>query len=270
MPRIGHASMPAPHAGHVSTSDPRLSDARTPTTHEHAGYESTANKGAANGYAGLGSDGKVPTAQLPPLGGGSTPAWHGVLAGAYGDSDPHRLLHLMQNNPINATPTNITVSIARCAFFRLPADLTVNKIRVFGVGATTNVYRCAIYRASDLARLTAELAFSTTAQAWKEAGSSLGVTLTAGVLYFVAVSVNAVGTTAGCLCIGATTGRIGVLPTSWPGSLDIDAASPIIQPFAFAQFPVTTGALPNPAATLVARAAWTGGMPAFFLDSNNG
>jgi hypothetical protein len=35
---------------------------------EHQG-----NKGAANGYAGLGPDGKVPTAQLPAGGGGSGP-----------------------------------------------------------------------------------------------------------------------------------------------------------------------------------------------------
>lgn len=314
----GHAAAAAPHSGHanvnhehspsqitgtaVITTDPRLSDARTPTTHVHSpgdvagtavvtddarltdarvptvhdgtkhstAYEAAANKGQANGYAGLGADGKVPLAQLPPLGGGTTPAWHGVLAGAYGDSDPHRLLHLIQDNPINATPTNISITVARCAYFRVPANLTVNKIRAFGVGATTSVYRCAIYRASDRARLTAELAFSTASQAWVAIGSGLGVTLTAGELYFVAVSVNAVGTTAGLQCIGSTTGRIGVLPTGWPGSLNIDLASPIIQPFAFAQFPVTNGALPNPAATLVARAAWTGGMPGFFLDSNNG
>jgi hypothetical protein len=32
---------------------------------------------------------------------------------------------------------------------------------------------------------------------------------------------------------------------------------------------VTAGALPNPAATLANQGAWTGGMPAFFLDNNN-
>lgn len=33
--------------------------------HAQAGYESLSNKGVANGYAGLGNDGKVPSAQLP-------------------------------------------------------------------------------------------------------------------------------------------------------------------------------------------------------------
>ncbi len=33
--------------------------------------------------------------------------------------------------------------------------------------------------------------------------------------------------------------------------------------------PENSGALPNPAATLVLQAAWTGGFPAFFLDNNS-
>jgi len=39
-----------------------------------AGAEATANKGAANGYASLGADGKVPAGQLPAAGGGGLPA----------------------------------------------------------------------------------------------------------------------------------------------------------------------------------------------------
>jgi hypothetical protein len=81
--------------------------------------------------------------------------------------------------------------------------------------------------------------------------------------------VNATGTTAGVQCIGATTGRIGVLGTAWPGNLDVDLATPIINPFCFSQFAVTAGALPATAGTLAARAAWAGGMPAFWLDNNN-
>ena len=63
----------------VGVNDSRLSDARTPTAHAatHAtgaadplspasiGAEVAMNKGAANGYAALGSDGKVPLTQLP-------------------------------------------------------------------------------------------------------------------------------------------------------------------------------------------------------------
>lgn len=43
----------------------------------------------------------------------------------------------------------------------------------------------------------------------------------------------------------------------------------IILSMGFCQFAVTTGALPATAATLAIQAAWTGGMPAFFLDNNN-
>ena len=65
------------------TNDARLSDARTPTAHSHpisdvtnlqtaldgkqasGNYELTSNKNAANGYAGLGADGKISLNQLP-------------------------------------------------------------------------------------------------------------------------------------------------------------------------------------------------------------
>ena len=67
----------------VVTNDARLSDARTPTAHSHpisdvtnlqtaldgkqasGNYELTSNKNAANGYAGLGADGKISLNQLP-------------------------------------------------------------------------------------------------------------------------------------------------------------------------------------------------------------
>src|SRR3990167_1497999 len=200
-------------------------------------------------------------------GGGSNPAWYGKLLGCMGNGNPNDLLRNMLHNPIHATPTNITVSVARCAFFRPAANITVNTIRFFGVGATTGVYHVAIYRHSDLTRLTADLSPNTAAQTWGTAATSLGLALTAGALYFIAVSVDTTGTTAGMHCLSATTGRIGVLPPSWPGNLDIDLATPIIDPVAFCQFAVSTGALPNPAATLALQAAWTGGMPAIFLDN---
>jgi hypothetical protein len=124
------------------------------SAHTHTPAEASALaatlKGAANGVAELGADGKVPAAQLPAS--GSSPVWHGKLYGAWGDCDPNALLQIVQCNPINATPTNITVSLARCACFRVPANITVNKLRAFGIGATTNIYRVAIYRASDKAR----------------------------------------------------------------------------------------------------------------------
>ena len=150
----------------------------------------------------------------------------------------------------------------------LPQDITIDTIRFYGVGATTNVYRCAIYRYSDLARLTSEYAFSTSVDTWGTVISGLNLSLTAGELYFIAVAVNATGTTAGVGCVGgtvaATTGRINTAPESLPGKL---APSQGFVSSYFFQFAVTSGALPDPAATRAAQAAWTGGMPCFFLES---
>lgn len=199
---------------------------------------------------------------------GST-SWKGAIVGAWATGDPSWLIDNMLCSPVNATPTNISVSVARCSLFKLDTDLVVNKIRFLGLSALTNVYRVAIYRLSDLARLTAELPFITAAQTWGSAGSALAITLKAGVIYFVAVAVNATGTSAGVQCFSGTTGRIGVLPTSWPGNLNVNKINSKINTLGFCQFAVTTGALPNPVASLSAQAAWTGGMPAMFLDNNN-
>lgn len=210
--------------------------------------------------------GFIPT----PAGGPQTKPWYGQVAAAWADGDPGYLFDAIQRaGNVAATPTNITTSIARCVAFMLPFDLTFNRIRAFGVGATTNVYRVAVYRMSDLARLTAELAFTTAVDTWVSIGSALNVTLAKDTLYFIAVAVNATGTTAGLTCNGgtvaATTGRVNTLPASLPGSLALGGTN-YLHGFRF-QFAVSTGALPNPAATLVAQAAWTGGMPAFWLDS---
>lgn len=206
---------------------------------------------------------------LPPAGGVQTRPWFGVAAGCFRDGDPGYLIDMVQKDVnIAATPTNITTSIARCSSFMLPFDLTFNRIRAYGVGATTNVYRVAIYRYSDLARLTAELAFTTVASAWVSIGSALNITLSKDVVYFVACSVNATGTTAGLSCFGdtvaATTGQIATAPDSLPGSLALSGGK--LSSYNF-QFAVTTGALPATAAAPAAQATWTGGMPALWLDS---
>jgi len=223
--------------------------------------------GEPNGLATLGSDGKVPAGQLPE--GGSPPAWKGVIAACWQDGDPHRVLNLMLYFPRQATPTNITTTVARCAFFKLDTDLVLQKVRFFGVGATSNIYRFNIYRLSDGAQMTGEYAFTTATQTWGVAAGSVGVTLSAGVIYVIAVAVNATGTTAGVCCHSGEAGRIGILPTHWPGSLKINAVPPKIDAMGFAQFAVTAGALPTTLPTLVPQSGWAGGMPAFFLDTDN-
>jgi hypothetical protein len=198
-----------------------------------------------------------------------THPWDGKLISCFNGGDPvHAMRHIQRASNIAPTPTNITASIARCSSFRPDADITVNTIRFYGVGATTNVYTCAIYRYSDLARLTASLTFSTVANTWGVAGSGLGLALSAGVLYFLACSVNTTGTTAGIGALGttvaATTGQIATAPEALPGNMQMSLG--YFYGYRF-QFAVTAGAMPNPAAALAAQAAWTGGMPAFFLDN---
>ena len=208
----------------------------------------------------------------PPTGGVQTRPWFGLVAGAMCDGDPGRLMsEMQQGGVVAATPTNITASVARCAAFMLPFDLTVNRLRAYGVGATTTVYRVALYRMSDLARLTAELAFTTVANTWVSIGSALNVTLSKDVAYFVACAVNTTGTTPGPACMGdtiaATTGQVQSAPAALPGNLAMGATNRL-GGYQF-QFAVTTGALPNPAATLALPAAWTGGCPAFWLDNSD-
>lgn len=198
-------------------------------------------------------------------------AWETQIIAALGAdkcSPAQAMLHMQRAGNVACTPTNIATTVARCSLFRPPQDITVNTIRYYGVGATTNVYRVAIYRLSDLARLIAESAFTTTANTWGTAATSLGLALTAGEAYFLACSVNATGTTPGVGCVGgtvaATTGQIQSTPAALPGSLA--PASGYLDGYFF-QFAVTAGALPDPAATLAAQAAWTGGMPCFFLEA---
>jgi hypothetical protein len=199
------------------------------------------------------------------------PNWYGKIYVAYGRCDPQQLLRMAtMAGSVATTPTNWTASIARIAYFRPPVDIVVNKIRYYGVGATTTIYRTAIYNADTLARLTAELPFTTVANAWGTIGTSLNLTLSKDQLYFIACSVNTTGTTPGLLCmsptIGATTGQIQVVPKSWPGNLSLSLG---YMDGGFSDFAVTTGALPTTAPTIAIQSAWTGGFPLFFLDNNN-
>ena len=177
----------------------------------------------------------------------------------------------MQQGPdvINPTPTGISLTVARCAYFMLDTAITVNNIRWYGVGATTGIYRVAVYRNSDSVRMAVLNDFNTTANAWNN--GAFVCTLAANVLYFVAVAIDTTGTTAGIRAMTPTfiaaTSLINLIPTSWPGNLAVTASK--VPPFAFCQFAVTAGALPATAPSRVVQAAWTGGMPAFFLDNNS-
>lgn len=207
-------------------------------------------------------------------GGFNTPTnpekWQGRIVACWGDGNPGIQLQSMITGTTGPTPTNISTTLARCAYFRLKVGMTVANIRWYGIGATTAVYHIAIYRASDNARISSDNNPNTTANAWNSVADSFS--LVAGELYYVAVSVDTTGTVAGIAAqgasLGATTGAIQVEPKAWPGGLDFDRQPPLVPPYGYAQATVVAGALPNPGnAPAAPGATWTGGMPAIFLDA---
>ncbi len=193
--------------------------------------------------------------------------WAGEVMACCRDGNPNYVLNQMQlAGNVAPTPTNITATVARCELFRPDFSLAANTLRWYGVGAVASVYTAAVYRWSDLARLTSSFTLTTTANAWNSTALGSTLNLVAGELYFIAVSANAAGTTAGIGALGGTiaaaTGQIQAAPGGLPGNL-----SPAnLTSFRF-QFAVTAGAMPATAGTPTAQAAWTGGMPAFFLDN---
>jgi len=195
--------------------------------------------------------------------------WEGRIVACAGDGNPNTALTLMSNAVASPTPNNIGTTIGRVSYFKLKRGITVANIRWYSIGSTTSIYHTAIYRASDNARMSSDNSLTTTAAQWDSVADAF--TLSPNVLYYCVVSADTTGTTGGPLAlsgtIGATTGAIQVVPTSWPGSLDINATTPIIIPYAFANVAVTAGALPDPGNTPTAITTWSGGMPAIFLDS---
>ncbi len=282
----------AAHPGAMSAADKTAVDAIATTvatavsnhaaaSDPHTGYQKESEKDQASGYAGLSAGSKLTGSQQTYGVAANTAvegndarvalAWHGKVSAAYCDGDPNFLMALLQRGTVGGTtPTNFGTVTARCAGFTLPAALTVNKIRFYGIGSTTDIYKVALYRFSDLARLTAELSLTTAANTWGSVGNNLGVTLAANTPYFIACSVNNTGATAGVQSTGtsvnSTSGEIITAPQSLPGNLDFDLG--FFSGLLF-QFTVTAGALPDPAATPAAQSAWSGGMPAFWLDNNN-
>lgn len=202
-------------------------------------------------------------------GGGSSPSWYGNIYGAYGNCDPQILLEMATTNgTTGATPTNIGSTVARIAYFRSPSSLTVNRIRWRGIAKVSSIYKVAVYDAETLVRISSDLTVSTAVAAWGSVSDTFS--LSTNHLYFIAVSANTTGTTAGFMSISPTvaagTGLIGSLPTSYPGNLNISNG---YISGTFAQFTVAAGVMPSTAPSIEAQAAWTGGFPAFWLDNNS-
>ena len=96
-----HAGQADPHPGYLTPAEGNAAyeAAGAVATHAaaadpHTGYQKESEKGAANGYASLGADGKVPSAQLPASG-GSPFMFEGMLAADV-------------STGANTTPVNVT------------------------------------------------------------------------------------------------------------------------------------------------------------------
>lgn len=195
--------------------------------------------------------------------------WEGRIVVCAGDGNPTLGLATLLAGSLAPTPTNIGTTTARVSYFRLAVGIVVATVRWYAVGTTTANFHIAIYRQSDNVRMSADLNPDTTADTWGSVASAF--TLAADVLYYVAVGADTASATNGFASLGTTvgalTGLIQVVPTSWPGGLQITRSTPLVSPYAFANVAVTAGALPDPGLGPTAQIGWTGGMPAIFLDA---
>lgn len=197
----------------------------------------------------------------------------GVVAGCWGNGDPSVLLQQVSGGTVlSPTGYQITTTVVRCVSFTLPFPLLVNRVRGLGAGVSAlNDIQIALYRYSDLARLTAPLAVNGTADGtWISLASSLALQLQANTTYFLAIASRTGSANTHLMGMSpakntTSVGRVGVLPSAMPGSLADVAGNVVSQ---FFQFATVAGALPDPAGALVAMGSWTGGtMPAIWLDS---
>jgi hypothetical protein len=198
-------------------------------------------------------------------GGGETPSWHGVFHSNMAGCSPIEMLREWNMAAVaGPTPTNISVSIARIVKFKNPAQITVARLYLFGVGATTNLYKFAIYRVSDRVRIWESGPVSTAANTWLGITFNFPVTLAADTDYWFAVAVAGTGTVAGFRSSAAPLGTNFWGAASAPFG-NVSHAFPV-----FAQFAVTGGAFPATMPVPVAAAyagGTTGSVPFAILSS---
>jgi hypothetical protein len=197
--------------------------------------------------------------------GGSNPSWYGKLYATRTNCDPIDQSQHQNMLAVNApTPTNITASIARCVQFTPPANITVASIRLFGTGATTSLYKFAIYAVgSGTAKLWDSGTVTSAANAWLNLTTGLPITLTAGTKYWWCVTVVNVGTTSGFRSEAAPLG------TNFYGADAAPLGGSTLGLPVYAQFAVSTGVFPATLPTIAAAAysgGTTGSVPFGWLD----
>ena len=196
--------------------------------------------------------------------GGSNPSWYGKFYGTRGDCNPMtQALHENMLSVLGPTPTGIGITTGRCVQFTPPANITVTYVRLFGVGATTSLYKFAIYPVgAGSAKTWDSGTITTVANAWNNIAASF--TLTAGTKYWWCVTTVATGTTAGFRSDAAPLG------TNYWGAAAVPIGNSSQGLPVYAQFTVTSpGVFPAtlPAVAAAAYAAGTtGSVPFGWLD----
>jgi len=197
--------------------------------------------------------------------GAANPPWYGILHTNYGDCDPQKslLLHTMAA-VAGPTPTNIGTSVARCVQFTSPANITVNRVKMFGVGATSGLYKLAIYPVGLGSSKIWEATVNSAANTWMVYAGSGPFSLVAETKYWFCVTVTATGTTAGFRSLAAPLGT-----AFWSADNSVIGGRSFSLPV-FAQFAVTGGAFPATLPAIVAAAyaaGTTGSVPFALLDN---
>lgn len=196
---------------------------------------------------------------------GGSPVWYGVLHATMADCNPIDQANLMHVTAVaGPSPTGVTASIARCVLFKNPYSITIRHVRLFGIGATTGLYKFAIYpKTVGSARTWESGAINSAVNTWLDITAGLPITLPIGEYWFC-VAVTATGTTAGFRSQPAPLGT-----NHWGTSVAPLGSRNLGLP-EYVQFAVTAGAFPVILPSLVA-ASYAGGatgtVPFAWLDS---
>ena len=193
--------------------------------------------------------------------------WAGVLYGTAGNCDPYFLFAQWTMTSVEGpTPNEIGTSLARCVQFTPPVDITVARVRLFGIAATASKYKFAIYPAGTGSSLLWESGAVTSASnAWLNVSAALPVTLLMDTEYWFCVTAADTGGTAGFRSPHASVGSAfwgaDVAPIGGRGLL-----FPVFAEFTLAVASTFPATLPAVAAASYADAD-TGTVPFAFLDS---